>query len=126
MSDNDIISNILDVNSEAEKSLAGLDCTVVYSHPDSCCKMPAVTFYTLTELNTFSTDNEAGVLEGHICVDVWSRKAEDCGRYGIEVNKVLTSDGWVREFSQDMPKEDGVYHKTMRFVKEFVIGGTTI
>lgn len=114
---------MIDINAEAEKSLSGLDCTFTYYHPESFKKLPVVSFYTLTESNSFSCDNQSDIQCGRICVDAWAKEAAQCGAISIKVNGILAADGWTREFSRDMPPENGIYHKTMRFVKDFYLGG---
>lgn len=111
---------MIDVNSEAEKSLSRLDCTVVYAHGACFTELPAVSFYSVAESAALCCDNEESVQSGRVQVDVWAKKAKKCGDIALSVNDVLTADGWVREMSADVPEQDGkVYHKTMRFQKYF-------
>ena len=111
---------MIDVNAEAEKTLSALDYNVDYYYPQKFNKLPVISFYTLTDNTDFSYDNEDTMQCGTVVVDVWSDKPYECGSVGIEVSDVMTSDGWNREFSRDLLPTDGIYHKTMRFVKEFI------
>lgn len=109
-----------DINTEAQKALKKLDCAVVYQYPDSFSRLPAVSYYTLTEKGAFYCDNEESVQEGHIQVDVWARVPKECGELSVKINDILECDGWTREMSMDVPKKDEkVYHRTMRFKKYF-------
>ncbi len=110
---------MIDVNAEAEKTLSKLDCKIEYYYPEDFNDLPVVSFYNLTETPDFSTDNEEDIQSGTVVVDIWSDTPSDCGSIGLEVNKVMTADGWSREFSRDLGKKDGVYHRTMRFTKYF-------
>lgn len=111
---------MLDINSEAEKTLSKLDCTVVYSHPRAFSTLPVVSYYNVTEHGGFYSDNTETVQSGYIQADVWTSRAKECGELAIRVNDIMTSDGWTREMSADVPDKDGkIYHKTMRFHKYF-------
>jgi hypothetical protein len=112
---------MLDINTELEKSLKNLSCRLVYQHPESYGELPIVSFYNLTESVSLSYDNEEQLQDGVIQLDIWARLPKKCGELAIEINELLTSDGWCRQFSMDVPKQDGecAYHKTMRFIKTF-------
>lgn len=112
---------MIDINAEAEKALSGISCTLTYYHPENFNSLPVVSFYTLTENDTFSVDNCPEFQRGYIAVDVWAAEAVRCGAIAIEAHSLLAGHGWVREFSRDLPPESGVYHKTMRFVKDFYL-----
>lgn len=113
---------MIDVNAEAEKTLEALDCTVVYQYPEDFADLPAVSFYTLTERNSFATDNEADIQNGTVEIDVWSKNPLDLGRIGSKVNELMTADDWNREMSRDLPPDgSGVFHKTMRYSKDFYL-----
>lgn len=112
---------MIDVNAEAEKTLSKLDCKVEYYYPEKFNDLPVVSFYNLTERPDFSTDNKEDIQSGTVVVDIWSDKSDECGNIGLKVNKVMTADGWNREFSRDLGKQNGIYHKTMRFTKYFIL-----
>ncbi len=113
---------MIDVNLEAEKSLSAVECEKVYQYPQKFNKLPVISYYTISEKGAFYTDNSEHVQEGHIQIDVWSDAGAECGRLSVKVNDALTSDGWVREMSMDVPKrEEKIYHRTMRFQKYFTL-----
>lgn len=113
---------MIDVNAEAEKTLSALDCTVAYYYPDDFKSLPIVTYFNLTETPDFSSDNEEDIQSGTVVVDIWCKTPTQCGEIGIKVNDIMTADGWSREFSRDLPPDDSkVYHRTMRFVKDFYL-----
>lgn len=115
---------MIDVNSEAEKTLSALDCKITYYYPDNFNDLPIVSFYNLTEKPDFSSDNEEDIQSGTVQVDIWTNEPSQCGGIGIEVNKVMTAGGWGREFSKDLGKQNGICHKTMRFTKHFIVTET--
>lgn len=113
---------MIDVNAEAEKTLSALNCKITYYYPEEFNDLPIVSFYNLTEKPDFSSDNEEDIQSGTVVVDVWAEESSDCGKIAVEVNEVMTADGWNREFSRDLPPDgSGVYHKTMRYVRDFVL-----
>lgn len=115
---------MIDVNAAAEKTLSALNCEITYYYPEDFNKLPAVSFYNLTERPDFSSDNEEDIQSGTVVVDIWSHEPSQCGEIGVEVNKVMTEDSWCREFSRDLPKDGEVYHRTMRFTKYFIVTET--
>lgn len=113
---------MVDINEEAQKSLSALSCRVAYQYPESFTRLPAVSYYNLTEQGAFYCDNEESVQEGYVQIDVWSRIPKECGALSVEVNALMQKDGWTREMSRDVPKNDEkVYHRTMRFKKYFTL-----
>ena len=111
-----------DINAQAQKALEGLDCNVVFQYPDSFTRLPAVSYYTLTESGAFYCDNEECIQQGYVQVDVWARAPHQCGELSVKVNEVMERDGWTREMSMDVPKKDEkIYHRTMRFKKYFTL-----
>lgn len=112
---------MIDVNAEAKKTLSALNCKITYYYPENFNKLPIVSFYNLTEKPDFSCDNEEAIQGGTVIIDIWADKPSECGEIGIKVNKIMTADNWNREFSMDIKPEGGVYHRTMRFSKFFVL-----
>lgn len=113
---------MIDVNAEAEKTLSKLDCRVEYFYPEKFNDLPVVSFYNLTEQEAFSADNEEQIQSGVVVVDIWCDNPKQCGEIGIKVNDIMIKDDWSREFSRDLtPDNSGVYHKTMRYSKDFVL-----
>lgn len=113
---------MIDINEEAVKSLSKLDCKVVYSYPKVFTGGDVVSYYNLTEKGAFYADNSECVQDGYIQIDVWSAVPKRCFELSQSVNALLTSDGWTREMSMDVPKDsDKIYHRTMRFQKYFTV-----
>lgn len=110
---------MIDINEMAQRTLSQLDCSVVYYCPDKFTELPAVSFYTLSERPCFGYDNTETEHNGTIQLDIWTKSPEEGGALAIKVNEIMSTDGWCREFSMDLPKSEGVYHKTMRYVKGF-------
>lgn len=112
---------MIDVNAEADKTLSALSCKITYYYPEEFNDVPIVSFYSLTEKPDFSTDNEEDIQAGTVVIDIWADKPSECGEISLQVNEVMTADDWQREFSRDLGKQNGIYHKTMRFTKYFNI-----
>lgn len=112
---------MIDVNAEAEKTLSALDCKITYYYPDEFNDLPIISFYSLTEAPDFSADNTEVIQSGCVAVDIWADEPSQCGKISLQVNNIMTADGWQREFSRDLGRQNGIYHKTMRFCKIFNI-----
>lgn len=112
---------MIDVNAEAEKTLSALNCKITYYYPENFNDLPVVSFYNLTERADFSTDNKEDIQSGTVQIDIWADEPSQCGEISLKVNEVMTEDSWNREFSMDIKPNDGVYHRTMRFTKFFVL-----
>ncbi len=110
---------MIDVNLEAEKSLIKTGFNIVFHHPKEKQALPCVSFYTLSEQGSFSSDNTETIQTGRIQVDVWTKKPQDSGEMATKINNIMINDGWVRELSMDVPDDSEVYHKTFRFSKIF-------
>ena len=112
---------MIDVNDEAEKTLSSLDCKVVYYYPEEFNNLPVVSFYNIAESPAFSTDNEEDIQSGTIVVDIWSDNPAECGALGLSLHDIMTADGWSREFSRDIAPEGGIFHRTTRYSKQFIV-----
>ena len=113
---------MIDVNLEAEKVLSTLECETVYQYPQKFTRLPVISYYNISEKGAFYADNTECIQSGRVQIDIWSDVPADCGAISIEVNDAMTSDGWTREMSMDVPKQDEkIYHRTMRFQKYFTV-----
>lgn len=111
-----------DINHEAEQSLSRLGCSVCYSHPKTFTSLPVVSFFNVSEKGAFYADNEESVQSGYVQVDVWAAEGAQCGFLALNVNEIMTGDGWTRQMSADIPEDnEKIYHKTMRFHKYFTV-----
>lgn len=109
---------MIDFNIEAEKALKGLPYNVCFYYPERFNALPVISFYNLSERGAFGYDDSEVITRGWVQVDVWADRPDQCGRVAIEAAEAMIAAGWVREMSMDVPKTDGIYHRTMRFVKD--------
>lgn len=113
---------MIDINTEAEKTLLKTGCSVVYQYPEHFTRLPVISYYNLAEKGAFYADNSESIQQGYIQADIWSRSPKECYDISVKVNDKLTADGWTREMSMDVPKDgDRIYHRTMRFQKYFTL-----
>ena len=94
------------------------DVKITFYHPEEFNKLPIISYYELTTNTGFSFDNAEQAQRSNVVIDVWGRSAADCSQIAINVDDAMQSEDWKREFSRDLPPEDGIYHKNMRFYKE--------
>lgn len=110
---------MIDVNIEVRAVLDNLEgITVTYRHPEKFNKLPAVSYYEITTTTGLCYDNKEQAQKSYVAVDVWSGKADKCADFAIKADKLMQDAGWYREFSMDLPPENKIYHKSMRFFKE--------
>lgn len=110
---------MIDVNEVVRRVLKGMpDIKVTYYHPSAFNDMPIVSYYELVTTTGMCYDNAEQAQNSSVAIDVWGKSAAECGRIAIDVDKAMQDNGWYRDFSRDMPPEDNIYHKTMRFKKE--------
>ncbi len=113
---------MIDINIEAEKLLKTLGCKVVYQYPEKFTGDNVISYYTLAESGAFYTDNSECIQNGRVQVDIWAKSGKECSDIAICADSVMTSNGWTREMSMDVPKKDEkLFHKTMRFQKYFTL-----
>ena len=112
---------MIDINAEVEKTLSKLDYHTEYYYPQKFNDLPIVSFYNLTESAAFGSDNEEDIQGGTVVIDIWTDSPDKCGEIGLKVNDVMVGDDWCREFSRDIKPNNGIYHRTMRVSKNFVL-----
>lgn len=109
------------INKEVEKILGKLSVKAVYSSPSKCPVLPCVSYYTLSEKSGFNCDNDELITDVYVQLDIWADNGEKCGMIAAEVNSLMKENGYYRELELDVPKaDDGVYHRSMRFVKSYL------
>lgn len=112
---------MVDVNKEVEKVLSSLPYTICFYYPEKFNALPVISFYNLNECGSFGYDDTEVISRGRVQVDVWADSPAECGSIAIETAETMIKYGWMREMSMDVPKTDGIYHRTIRFVKDFII-----
>lgn len=110
---------MLDVNRVVREILETIDgVTVTFQQPDKFNKLPAISYYELITTTGMCYDNTEQAQKSNVQIDIWAKKGGTCSRIAVEVDAAMQMEGWYRELSRDMPPENEVYHKTMRFSKE--------
>ncbi len=110
---------MVDVNKIVREILKKIDgATVTFYHPDKFNNLPVISYYELTTTTGMCFDNEEQAQSSSVEIDIWGKGGGECSRLAVKVDKAMQNDGWYRELSRDMPPENNIYHKTMRFSKE--------
>lgn len=110
---------MIDVNKEVRKILNTLEgVTVTYFHPEENNALPVVSYYEITTKTGFCCDNAEAAQKSYIALDIWAHSGAESSKIAIDCDGVMQRSGWTREFSADLPPENDVYHKSMRFFKE--------
>lgn len=112
---------MIDVNEILAEEIRAVSCQSHFFHIPENVTFPCISYYTVNDSPTFSTDNVAGFQRSHVSVDVWTTTPAESGRIAAEVINVLTECGWGYENMRDIAPESGVYHKVLRFVRDFEI-----
>lgn len=106
---NMIINSIL-------KTLNGVK--VECQQPEEFNDLPIVSHYEIGSPMGFCADNAEWAQKSYVAIDVWARSVGECGEIAVEVDALMQKEGWKREMSRDMPPDNGVRHKSMRFYKQ--------
>ncbi len=110
---------MINVNREVRNILKAVEgVKIVYYHPDEYNKLPIISHYELTTTTGMRYDNAEQAQKTYVSVDVWGKSADECTDFAIKADKLMQDAGWYREFSMDLPPENKIYHKSMRFFKE--------
>lgn len=110
---------MIDVNAEVRKLLETVDgAKVTFYHPQQFNNLPVISYYELTTTTGMCFDNAEQAQSSSVEIDIWGKGGGECSRLAVKVDKAMQNDGWYRELSRDMPPENNIYHKTMRFSKE--------
>lgn len=110
---------MVDANKEVKALLGTLkDVTVTYYVPPEVNRLPAVSYYEIVTTTGYKYDNKEQAQISTMAIDVWAKSPSECAKIAIEIDAIMQSAGWYREFSRDMPPEDLVRHKSMRYNKQ--------
>lgn len=112
---------MIDINTEAEKVLVKLPYNLSFYYPEEWNDSPIISFYDININGSFSTDNEKDMMKGYVNIDIWTKEPSKGGKIAIEVTELMEADGWWCELNRSVDKTDGIYHRTMRFGKEFIL-----
>lgn len=91
---------------------------VTFQRPKQFNLLPVISYYELAAKPGMCFDNAEQAQTTNMQIDIWGKSGAECSRIAIKVYRAMNEQGWFRAFARDMPPEDGVYHKTMRFYKE--------
>lgn len=110
---------MVDVNKIVREILETLDgIKVTFFHPKAFNSFPTISYYELTTTTGLCYDNAEQAQSSNMQIDIWSKSGGECSRIAVKVDEAMQSNGWCRELSRDMPPENGICQKTMRFKKE--------
>lgn len=110
---------MIDANRIVREILETIDgVTVTFYHPDKFNKLPVISYYELTTSTGMCFDNAEQAQRSYMQIDIWGKGGGECSRLAVKVDEAMQNNGWYRELSKDMPPENKVYHKTMRFYKQ--------
>lgn len=112
---------MVDINKEAEQVLIQLPYTLSFFYPEEFNEFPIVSFYDINTNGSFDSDNKKDMVKGYVNVDIWTLEPSQGGKIAGEITELMESSGWWCELNRSLPKTDGVYHRTMRWGKEFIL-----
>lgn len=109
---------MVDANAIVRGILSTIDgVKVTYYHPDEFNELPIISYFEIITTTGARWDNEEQAQVSNMQIDIWTHGGGSASRLAIEVDNAMQADGWYRELSRDMPPEDKIYHKTMRYSK---------
>lgn len=109
---------MIDVNAQIREILKNVPSVAVTFHsPNKANKLPVISYYELATVTGLCYDNREQGQKSSVQIDIFAKSGSECSKIAIEVDKLMQNEGWYRELSMDIPPEENVYHKTMRFSK---------
>jgi hypothetical protein len=110
---------LVDANREVRALLDTIEgVTVTYYVPPEVNRLPAVSYYEVATTTGYKYDNAERAQVSAVAIDIWAATPAKCAEIAISVDAVMQDAGWYRELSRDMPPEDLVRHKSMRYNKQ--------
>ncbi len=110
---------MVDVNKITRKILETLDgVKITFYHPNTFNRLPIISYYELVTVTGQCYDNAEQAQYSNMQIDIWGKSGSECSRLAIRVDEAMQAHGWCREFSRDMPPENNICQKTMRYSKE--------
>lgn len=110
---------MVDVNLIVKDILSKIDgVKITFYHPKVFNSLPVISYYELTTSTGFSYDNSEQAQMSNVVIDIWGNSGAECSMFAVEVDKHMQVNGWKRNFSRDLPPENDIYHKNMRFSKQ--------
>lgn len=109
-----------DINSDAQKFLESLPYELTFTNPEKWNKLPVISFYDMNTSGSFSADNSTQICTGRVVVDVWTNSPKQGADIALEAIQAMENGGWWCELNRFADKTAGVYHRTMRFGKNFI------
>lgn len=110
---------MVDANREVRALLNTIEgVTVTYYVPPEANKFPAVSYYEVATTTGYKYDNAEQAQISAMAIDIWDKSPNGCAKLAIQIDAIMQGAGWYRELSRDMPPEDLVRHKSMRYNKQ--------
>lgn len=110
---------MIDANRIVRKILDTIDgVRVTFHDPEQFNPLPVISYYELATKPGRCFDNAEQTQDTNMQVDIWAKSGAQCARIASKVYEAMKGNDWLRTFARDMPSENGIYHKTMRFYKE--------
>lgn len=107
---------MIDVTGDVVTALKTIKGTSVeYQQPKKTAKYPVITYYEAGNVPDTSADDAEYTSLIAIMVDVWAATAGKMADIALEVDRVMTSIGFVRRMAYELPDPSGKYRKTMRY-----------
>jgi hypothetical protein len=95
------------------KELEKCNIPVFIFYPEDWSSLPCISYYESnnSEEESYETNEYCNI---SYQIDIWATKSSDCSTYALQVDSLMRTMGFKREFAADM-FTDGTYHKTMRY-----------
>ena len=108
---------MINVHEQVKNILDTVGVAVRFYHPDETAEMPVISYYEVGTSQGFGYDNAERSQDSRVSVDIWAKSPKDTAELAVRVDSAMQNGGWQRDLSMDIPPDDGVYHKAMRFRK---------
>lgn len=113
---------MINVNDEIYNIFHENGINAVYMHPNGFSGMPVISYFCVSEKPGFCCDNSELIQDFTVQTDIWAENHLECDVLSDRVGSIMSKNGYHHIISEDIPENaDGIYHKAMRFIKQFIL-----
>lgn len=89
---------------------------VTYFYPQSNESLPLISYFEVSNVEIARVGFKEALTEFVYQIDVWAMKPSECSDIAIQIDELMRTNGFRRQFSTDMFEQDtNIHHKSLRY-----------